>query len=292
MLTPVEYTPAKFGGKKRQLSSGTPSPSVSRSAKSSKMDTSTPPQNNGTNLDKNYFKKPYLGINLEDINEITEDREKWDMVINAFQTMASKFEALEKENTDLKNLVQTNKGKIVRLEHDLHRAKKHILDLEWCGLQSNVVIYNCPERKGEDCKSLDLDKFEKELQIPLEQICTTKNPKGLIEIDVAYRIGKPTGKPRPIVIKLTNMSGKYHLMSIYAKSKGLSNLRLADRYPPEMRERRNAQINDLKHLQNLYKDSDTKVQLIKDNLKIGNQITRETFEKNKLQSSPQASVPK
>ena len=57
-----------------------------------------------------------------------------------------------------------------------------------------------------------------------------------------------------------------------------------------MQERRNAQISDLKNLQNLYKDSETKVQLIKDELKIGNQITRETFEKNKLQSSPQASL--
>ena len=112
------------------------------------------------------------------------------------------------------------------------------------------------EQRGENSKSLVLEKFEKELRVPSELLCTTKNPTGPIEIDVAYRIGKQTDKPRPIVIKLTTTNGKYHLMNMYAKSKGSSNLRLADQYPPEMRERRNAQIGDLKHLQNLYKGSE------------------------------------
>ena len=278
-----------MSGAKRRLSSGTPSPSTTKPAKALRMAT-TPPafqgQASGTNLDKNYLRSLLSGKDINKLHEIADEEKKWDFVITAFQSVADKLECIEKENIDLKMAVQSSKGKIIRLEQDLDRAQRKILELEWHRLQSNVVIYNCPEQDGEVCKNLITEKLGTELGVPTDLIHTVNNPSGTIGIDIAYRIGRQSGKPRPIVVKLTTVAGKSKLMEICSKSRGKTTLRVADHYPPEIRERRNAQISDLKHHQNLHKGTGTKVKLVGDELKIGNQVNKQAFEKNKLQSIP------
>ena len=52
-----------------------------------------------------------------------------------------------------------------------------------------------------------------------------------------------------------------------------------------------AQVEDLKQYQELYKETNTKVRLVKDKLKVGTQIVEGTFETNRLRSTPGSLVP-
>ena len=104
-------------------------------------------------------------------------------------------------------------------------------------------------------------------QIREEDIKTLENPLGLIEIDTAYRIGRTFGhKGRPILVKFTTYKGKEVVMKKVRGNKSGSKIRVSDQYPPAMKEKRMAQIEDLKQYRELYSDSGKKVALIKDKL--------------------------
>ena len=66
---------------------------------------------------------------------------------------------------------------------------------------------------------------------------------------------------------------------------------MSDHFPREIKEKRMAQVGDLKQFRELYKDTSTNVRLIKDKLKVGSQILENCFETNKLRSSLVLTVP-
>ena len=69
-------------------------------------------------------------------------------------------------------------------------------------------------------------------------------------------------------------------MLSYSK-KNKSSVKVAEQYPPEMKERSTAQIDALKNYREIHKDSNISVKLVKDKLLVGNQVIDNIFNKNK-----------
>ena len=212
--------------------------------------------------------------------------------MKSLKSLSEEIGSLRKENFDLKNSLQSAKGKIIKLENKLEHCQTKMMELEWSGLQKNIVIYNVDEIANELCSRVVADILMKVFKIREEDIKTTENSSGLIEIDTAYRIGRPSGhKGRPIIVKFTTYKRKEAVMKKVRGSKSGSKIRVSDQYPPAMKEKRMAQIEDLKQYRELYSDSGKKVALIKDKLMVGSQVVQDAFEKNKLPSLPSSNSP-
>ena len=163
--------------------------------------------------------------------------------------------------------------------------------MESRSLQKNVVFYNVEESPQENCVKQISDFLEQELRISPDLLCRPTNPQGIVEIDTAYRIGSPKKKPRPMVVKFTTTQSKQFVGSQYRMNKPKSRVRMSDHFPSEVKEKRMAQVGDLKRFREMYKDSSTKVRLVNDKLKVGNQVMESAFEPNKLTSHPASTTP-
>ena len=293
---------------KRPLPQSTPSPNTEQVKKVPKMTDTTqnPPGTTGLFAHSQVTDNSQVTHSQEAINLFfqifgtTEDKalglnsgeEKWEFVVKSLKSLSEEIGSLRKENFDLKNSLQSAKGKIIKLENKLEHCQTKMMELEWSGIQKNIVIYNVDEIANELCSRVVADILMKVFKIREEDIKTTENPSGLIEIDTAYRIGRPSGlKGRPIIVKFTTYKGKEAVMKKVRGSKSGSKIRVSDQYPPAMKEKRMAQIEDLKQYRELYSDSGKKVALIKDKLMVGSQVVQDAFEKNKLPSLPSSNPP-
>ena len=292
------------GATKRQLSnSKTPSPGVKKAAKALKMDGKLPDTgfdtgNSVGTLASQEFKNNsfelVFGCSEEHVMNMKDETERWHFMMSALKKCAQKIDNLdnlEKKNNELKYMIQSARGKINRLEKDLERAQKKLIDMECRSLKKNAVFYNLEESQKEDCIKVVYDFLEQELGINIDLLCRPSNPKGTVEIDSAYRLGIHKKKPRPLVVKFTTTPAKELVASHYRLNKHNTRIRMSDHFPPEIKEKRTAQVGDLKQFRELYKDTNTKVRLIQDKLKVGSQIVENSFETNKLRSSPASTVP-
>ena len=167
-----------------------------------------------------------------------------------------------------------------------------MLDIEWGYLQKNIVVYNIDESSHENCETLCLDALTKVFDIDKRDLKSSENQSGLIEIDTAYRIGKPGGeKGRPILLKFTTQKGKDIVMRQVRAKKRTGNIKVSDHLPSVMKEKRMAQVEDLKQSREMYKNSGKRVALVKDKLMVGSQVILDAFEKNKLPSMPTSTPP-
>ena len=172
----------------------------------------------------------------------------------------------------------------------MQKANDKLVELEWREMRQNLVFYNIEEKQNENIRELIPQILTDTLEIPPHLISNLENNRGAIAIDIVHRLGrKVPGKNRPTVVRFTTRAGKDIVLS-YSKKKKTS-VKVAEQYPPEMKERRTAQIDALKNYREIHKDSNTSVKLVKDKLLVGNQVIDNIFNKNKLQSSPTDSVP-
>ena len=105
----------------------------------------------------------------------------------------------------------------------------------------------------------------------------------LIDLGEKYQV--KTDQPLCDSLHVQEKILSYHTV----RKKGV--IKVAEQYPPQMKERRTAQIDALKNYHEIHKDTNTSVKLVKDKLLVGNQVIDNIFHKNKLQSTPADSVP-
>ena len=228
-----------------------------------------------------------LGQTVNELQTTTENELNWEMVIKALHSCTVEINKLKEENSQLKNKVSTAIGRTVCLEHDLQKANDKLVELEWREMRQNLVFYNIEEKQNENISELIPQILIDTLEIPPHLISNLENNRGVIAIDIVHRLGrKVPGKNRPTVVRFTTRAGKDTVLSYSKKKK--SSVKVAEQYPPEMKERRTAQIGALKNYREIHKDSNTSVELVKDKFLVGNQVIDN---KNKLQSSPTDSVP-
>ena len=281
---------------KRPLSdSKTPSPCTKRPIKTARMDKETPDfqLDRGIDIDKpsqhpienNSFERIF-GMPETDLVQMSDESKKWQFVISTLQKAANKLaevDALKEENMTLKQTLHSARGKINRLENDLEKTNSKLSDVECRMMQKDVVYYNVEETENENCIELANSILINDLKINPEDIHS--------QIDVAYRIGQKRKGPRPFVVKLTTQQAKDMATQNYRKNKNNTQIRMSDYFPAHIKEKRSAQLGDLKNLRTYYHGTGTKVNMVKDKIKVGGQTVDTIFSENILKSSPTASVP-
>ena len=266
----------------------TPSPSVRKDNKSARMEHSGNTEETkgatGINISQDQM------LNL--FKTIEDPEKKWDCVINHLELLNAKVNKLDLENEELRNGLASANGKLMFLENQLDRVKTKIGDTEWRQMQNDVVLYNVPEAQGEQPIDIVTDVLVNKLQIRQNLIKNTANPTGPVDIDNVFRLGKKLGpKPRPLVTTFTTQKSKKLVMEHYRSVQKTIQIKITDHFPSEMREKRTAQKESLKKFKDLYRESNTKVKLVKDKLLIGTKIHQEDIKKNPLVSTP-TNIPK
>ena len=118
------------------------------------------------------------------------------------------------------------------------------------------------------------------------------NLSGAIEIDTASCMGRQiVQRGRPMLVRFTTHKDKDVVMKKIRSERTGGLIKISDQYPATMKEKRMAQIDELKHTRDMYKDSGKKVALVKDKLMVGSQVILDAFEKNKLPITPTSNPP-
>lgn len=182
-------------------------------------------------------------------------------------------------------------GKIARLEMKEESLCEKISVLEQKEHRKSVVFYNVKELGTQSTKNLIefTYKFIKEtLEIESENIFSKLNPSGEIRVDAIQRLGKPktdTSKPRPILVQFLTVVGKelvYNSNTIAKLRQEESEIKMAEQYTPEIREKRTAQRPLFIGFKKQFKNSPTKVNLVKDKILINKEPIPSPFEENPL----------
>ena len=131
----------------------------------------------------------------------TDPDERWQFVVNQFESLQKEINRLQIENTELKAGLASANGKISYLENQIGKVKVKIGEVEWKELQNDIVLYNVPEVQGKLESDIAIDILNNKLHIAQDCIHSQTNPTGNILMDNAFRIGKKLGeKPRPLVV--------------------------------------------------------------------------------------------
>ena len=190
--------------------------------------------------------------------------------------------------TDLLLLkISTLEGKNLKLENEVERLSQKVEDLQWRDMRENLVFYSIPESNGEDCENVITKFLVDEMKINPEDIYSHGNLIGEVRIDVAHRVGKKSAasvRDRPIVAKFLTRKGKDYVLK-HAQNLAGKRYGVSEQLPPEMRERKLAQMGQMKELrkQNIGKSSQ-KIHFVKDKLMHNGKVIPSNFEQNKLPS--------
>ena len=106
------------------------------------------------------------------------------------------------------------------------------------------------------------------------------NPAGDIRIEVAYRIGKNSKVPRPMLLTFSDIRSKWICFS-HAKYLGGTKITMSDDLSDETREKRVSQVPLMKE----YKTkcgNEVRVSMFKDKLKVGGKVIDPNFSTTSL----------
>ena len=180
--------------------------------------------------------------------------------------------------------ISSLEGKNLRLEREVQRLSAKVEDLQCRDMRENLVFHNLQER-GDDCEQVVLTFLHDEMGIPQEYIYSRENLSGEIRIDVAHRLGKKSvhvGKPRPIVVKFVTRKGRDTVMKYVRNLRG-KKCSVSEQLPPNMRERKMAQIGKMRELRKDNPDkSEHKIHFSRDKLLHNGVLVETTFEQNTL----------
>ena len=107
------------------------------------------------------------------------------------------------------------------------------------------------------------------MHIPDQHIYSQTNTLGEVRIDTAMRLGKyRSGKSKPVTVSFVTKSGRNLVYSrtYTANLKEPCKVRVSERYPTIIKEKRQMQIDSLKTFKTTYKDTIIKVVLSKDKI--------------------------
>ena len=195
-----------------------------------------------------------------------------------FRTIVRKVKQNTSQIQELKSSVQ---GKIRylesrngRLEDRLLKLEKRLEETEYNSNKNNVIIYNLPESQQENSQKNSGETVAKFLETDM------KCNRNKIQIDVAYRMGKPKmGKTRPLLVRMITKDSKDHIMRKVGNLAG-SNISVGEQLPPKMQERRLNQLGDFKKLKQ--EKGKEKVKLVKDKLVCEGLLVNPRFESNPI----------
>ena len=146
-------------------------------------------------------------------------------------------------NNDLKPIVYRVQAEHATLKETVDEAQKDILDLQTRAMRDNLLFFNIPEKKGENCTECVLQLAEKYLKI--------EDASDIIKIDRAHRIGANQDKHRPIVAKFHNFAHRELIRKSAHKLKDESESRafgIAEQFPSEIVKRRKILLEIKKEL--------------------------------------------
>ena len=261
------------------------SPAIRQPTKSSKM-----------SLDTYFTREASKPPNADalDFDEVLEDQaksmsmeEKIDSMYRMMRAQEIKtsldVSTLQLENKQLQLKLQQSDGIIAKLASKVSVLEDKIVSMETHALKKNMVIYNLPEKSGENVGDEVKLFLTTVMKVPELLIFSKNNVEADIRIDVAHRMGKKGNKPRPIIVSFTTQQGKITAMS-YSKNLKASPYAISEQLPASVRERRTAQIPLMtKMRQEAQKNnSSANIKLVKDKLFVNNQLIKGKFESNCL----------
>ena len=238
-----------------------------------------------------------MNENLEtDKDELNDEKtlhEKIDTVIGILNELKKslddhkkntkeEIQELKEENSKMRLQLSESEDQAMRMRKDIQTLKSKCEDLELRSMSENVVFYNIPEKQNEEIYKVVQDVLVRKMNIENHLVHSEYYPTGLIQVDVAHRIGKFSQKPRPVVVKLVLRRGKEIILK-HARNLRGSGISVSEQLPAGMRERRNIQLPMLRDLRDQHRDDPSaKIVLRRDQLTLNNAPVASCFEKNPL----------
>ena len=214
--------------------------------------------------------------------------EKIECLLARDESRDAEIQKLKIDNTSLKCKVASLEGLTFQMQIQLEKVMKRLNDVENRARSRNAVFTNIMEPQGtgkENCEETIRAIMASKMKIPRERFHNI-NPAGDIRIEVAYRIGKKSKAPRPMLVIFSDIPSKRICFS-HSKYLGGTKIALADDLSDETREKRVAQVPLLKE----YKTKcgkEVRVSMFKDKLSVGGKVIDPNFSSNKLTLAPQS----
>lgn len=209
--------------------------------------------------------------------------------VNILKTDITKATMTPNEKLSFKHHIASSQGKIMRLEKKNENLSQKIIDLQESQYSNNLVFFNVEEQGSQAPINLrdTIYGLIGDMEIPNELIFSKEIPSGEIRISDVYRQGRfQREKPRPIVVKFLTKIGRDIVYSKIYRDKLKEvhkDIRIADHFTPETREKRSALIDTMKDIRDDKAYAGKKVVMAKDKILIeGKPLKDEVFEKHPL----------
>lgn len=166
----------------------------------------------------------------------------YNLIKHVNENLTSKIESCNEDIKTLSNAFEKElevlTEKVVSLEDENRNLKKRLLFTERKLRKNNLVFYGLKENTEETENSL----VAKILDLLKEKLCVELKP---LEITNAFRLGKKSGKIRPILVEFLCFFTKKEILSNCSKLKG-TNIFVAEDLIEEDREERRCLVQNLK----------------------------------------------
>jgi hypothetical protein len=165
------------------------------------------------------------------IEDVLKKLESLDVIMEDITTVRNTMTRMNSSLSHMQEEIKTLKSTCQRLESEKNHLERQMDRLESFSRRSNLLIYNVPEDKNEtwkQCEKLVVDIVTSRMRIKLTSD----------DIERAHRIGRPSNRSRPIVVKFSNYKKKVELLSSISLLKG-SNINITEDYTHRVRMIRN-----------------------------------------------------
>ena len=217
--------------------------------------------------------------------------------IHSIQSDITEIKEVTNESEALKEQLYSTQGRVARLESKNVQLEEKLVSHESRTYDKDLMFYNVKDNPNETFITLKesiYNVIRNDMKIPEYHICSKTNPIGEIRLDTVTRIGKyKADYSRPVVANFVTKSGRNIVYSRTYTSNltGPIRVRVAEHYPAIVREKRQHQLETLKHIKGNFKNTTTKVVMSKDRILVdGKPRNREAFVRNPLPSISPMSI--
>jgi uncharacterized protein YoxC len=220
-------------------------------------------------LDNIVSKMDNINAKLDEVNT------KVTALENDLQFYSIKYDEVVNEIKDLKSKVdETIFPEVEKLNDQLMKSEKTILDLQCRSMRDNILIFNLPEKSNQPSTENSQQKTEREdgIKIAKEFFVDQLKIDDEIVIQRAHRIGRvQSGNIRPLVVKFLSSTQRELVLrsSINLKDTPFA---IAEQFPPEIVKRRKILLTIKKELAN----KKTKSSLSVDKLYVSGQVFKDS----------------
>lgn len=122
--------------------------------------------------------------------KVTDIEKSNQFINNEFEETKQKLKSADKELKRLNSKCKDFDDVVTKLQTQNQNLETKANDLEFRGLRENLLFHGLQETQNEDCEAMIKQFIAEKLEITKE-----------ISIDRAHRLGRPTNRTRPIVVK-------------------------------------------------------------------------------------------